>query len=68
MKKAAPRSTPRAEKADGEAAVLAAIAEMPAPYDALGERLHALITASALTDFKPAEEARIGALVKKVAG
>jgi len=36
-----------AKKADGEAAVLAKIAEMPAPYCAIGERLHALILRSA---------------------
>ena len=36
-----------AKKADDEAAVLAAIAAMPAPYNAMGERLHAVITASA---------------------
>jgi hypothetical protein len=32
-----------AKKADGQAAVLAKIAAMPAPYGAMGERLHALI-------------------------
>jgi len=36
-----------AEKADGEAAVLAKIAAMPAPYRAMGERLHAIIKANA---------------------
>jgi len=36
-----------AKKADGEAAVLAAITAMPAPYRAMGERLHAIIKASA---------------------
>jgi len=36
-----------AEKADGEAAVLARIAAMSAPYRAMGERLHALILRSA---------------------
>jgi hypothetical protein len=46
-KKAAARPGPRADKADGESAVLAAIAAMPGPYRALGERLHALIQASA---------------------
>jgi hypothetical protein len=46
-KKAAPRPGPRAEKADGESAVLAKIAEMPEPDRALGERLHAIIKASA---------------------
>jgi hypothetical protein len=35
-------------KADGEAAVLATIAAMPDPYRAMGERIHALIKASAL--------------------
>ncbi len=33
----------------GEAAVLGAIARMPAPYRAMGERLHAIIRASAPT-------------------
>ena len=37
----------RADKADGESAVLAAIAAMPEPYLAMGERLHAIIKASA---------------------
>ena len=37
----------KADKADGESAVLAKIGEMPAPDRALGERLHAIITASA---------------------
>ncbi|HVD13349.1 MAG TPA: DUF1801 domain-containing protein [Actinomycetota bacterium] len=35
------------DKADGESAVLAKIAELPEPDRALGERLHAIITASA---------------------
>src|SRR5260370_19797048 len=48
-KKAAARPGPRADKADGEAAVLAKIAAMPAPYGAMGERLHALILRSAPT-------------------
>ena len=48
-KKAAPRPAPRADKADGESAVLAQIAAMPEPDRALGERLHALIKASAPT-------------------
>ena len=42
--KAAKRRGPRA---DGESNVLAKIAEMPDPDRALGERLHAVITASA---------------------
>ena len=46
-KKAAPRPAPRADKADGESAVLAKIAAMPGPYRAMGERLHAIIKASA---------------------
>src|SRR5437763_6086770 len=46
-KKAAARPGPRADKADGESAVLAKIAEMPAPDRAIGERLHAIIKASA---------------------
>ena len=36
-------------KAEGERAALAAIAKMPAPYRAIGKRLHALIKASAPT-------------------
>ena len=46
-KKAVQRTGPRADKADGEVAVLAAIAAMPNPDRALGERLHAIIKASA---------------------
>jgi uncharacterized protein YdhG (YjbR/CyaY superfamily) len=45
--KAAARRGPRADKADGESAVLAKIAEMPAPDRAMGKRLHAVIKASA---------------------
>jgi uncharacterized protein YdhG (YjbR/CyaY superfamily) len=45
--KAAARRGPRAGKADGESAVLAKIAEMPEPDRAMGERLHAIIQASA---------------------
>ena len=45
--KAAAHPRPRADKAHGEAAVLAKIAAMPAPYRAMGERLHALILRSA---------------------
>ena len=37
----------RAGKADGESAVLAAIAAMEEPYRAMGERLHAIIKANA---------------------
>src|SRR4029077_135793 len=39
----------RADKADGESAVLAKLAAMPEPDRALGERLHAIIKASAPT-------------------
>jgi uncharacterized protein YdhG (YjbR/CyaY superfamily) len=46
-KKVAARPGPRADKADGESAVLAKIAEMPEPDRAMGERLHAVIKASA---------------------
>src|SRR5207244_2778348 len=46
-KKAAARPSPRADKADGESAVLATIAAMPELDRALGERLHAIIKASA---------------------
>jgi uncharacterized protein YdhG (YjbR/CyaY superfamily) len=46
--KAAARG-PRADQADGESAVLAKIAEMPQPDRAMGERLHAIIKASAPT-------------------
>jgi uncharacterized protein YdhG (YjbR/CyaY superfamily) len=45
--KAAARRGPRADKADGESAVLAKIAEMPEPDRAKGKRLHAIIKASA---------------------
>jgi len=46
-KKAAARPGPRADKADGESDVLATIAEMPEPDRVIGERLHAIIKASA---------------------
>jgi hypothetical protein len=46
-KKSAPRPAGRADKTDGESATLAAIAAMPKPYSAIGQRLHALIKASA---------------------
>ena len=45
--KAAARRGRRADKADGESAVLAKIAAMPGPDRAMGERLHAIIKASA---------------------
>src|SRR5262245_36112734 len=46
-KKPAARPGPRADKADGESAVLAKLAAMPEPDRVLGERLHAIIKASA---------------------
>ena len=46
-KKPAARPGPRADTADGESAVLAKIAAMPEPDRAIGERLHAIIKASA---------------------
>ena len=46
-KNAAARPGPRADKADGESAVLAKIAEMPERDRTMGERLHAIIKASA---------------------
>jgi hypothetical protein len=46
-KKAAAHSGSRGDKADGEAAVFAKIAAMPARYRAMGERLHALVLRSA---------------------
>ena len=45
--KAAARRSPRADKTDGESAVLAKIAEMREPDRAMGKRLHAIIKASA---------------------
>ena len=45
-KKAAARPGPRADKADGESAVLAKIAEMPDPDRTMAKRLHAIIKAS----------------------
>ena len=45
--RAAARRGPRADKADGESAVLAKIAEMPESDRALGQSLHAVIKASA---------------------
>ncbi len=46
-KKATPRPGPRADKADGESAVLEAIAAMPGADRVTGERLHAIMKASA---------------------
>jgi uncharacterized protein YdhG (YjbR/CyaY superfamily) len=45
--KAASRRGPRADKADGEGAVLAKIAEMPEPDRAMATRLHAIIKVAA---------------------
>jgi hypothetical protein len=45
--RAAMRARAQEQKADGESAVLAAIAPMPEPDRAMGERLHAIIKASA---------------------
>src|SRR5215211_7553474 len=45
--KAEARRGPRADKAGGESAVLAKIAEMPEPDRAMGRRLHEIIKASA---------------------
>ncbi|HVP22141.1 MAG TPA: DUF1801 domain-containing protein [Anaerolineaceae bacterium] len=45
--KAAARRGPRADEADEESAVLAKIAAMPEPDRTMGERLHAIIKASA---------------------
>ena len=45
--KAAARRGPRADKADGESAVLAKIAALPQPDRAMAKRLHAVIKATA---------------------
>jgi len=78
--KAAMRPGPRADKVDGDSAVLAAIAAMPEPSRAIGERLHKIIKAGAtsllprlwyglpafaLTELTAAKEQTIGALVRK---
>ena len=47
MKASTKESSKAMDKADGESPVLAAIAAMPEPYRAMGERLHAIIKASA---------------------
>jgi hypothetical protein len=47
--KASARRGLRTDKADGESAVLAKIAEMPEPDRVMGERLHAVIKARAPT-------------------
>jgi hypothetical protein len=43
----AKKTVQKTKKADGRAAVLEKIAVMPAPYRAMGERVHALILRSA---------------------
>ncbi len=50
--KAEARRGPRADKADGESAVLAKIAEMQGPDRAMAKRLHAVIKAS-VPDLSP---------------
>jgi uncharacterized protein YdhG (YjbR/CyaY superfamily) len=45
--KASSRRGPRADKADGESAVLAKIAEMPEPDRSMAERIHAIVKATA---------------------
>ena len=45
--KASARRGPKADESDGESIVLAKIAEMPEPDRAMGQRLHAIIKASA---------------------
>jgi len=40
------KASTRVNKVDGESAVLEAIAAMPEPYRAIGERLHTIIKAS----------------------
>jgi uncharacterized protein YdhG (YjbR/CyaY superfamily) len=47
MKERAQELKAEAQRADGEKALLAKIAEMPKPDRAMAERLHAIITASA---------------------
>jgi uncharacterized protein YdhG (YjbR/CyaY superfamily) len=47
MKERARELKAEAQKADGESALLAKLAEMPEPDRSMGERIHAIITASA---------------------
>jgi uncharacterized protein YdhG (YjbR/CyaY superfamily) len=47
--KTSKKSAKVSRDADSESAVLAAIAAMPAPYRAIGERIHEIITKSAPT-------------------
>src|SRR6185312_13056274 len=46
-RKTASRRDPAAERAEGEADVLAKIADMPAADRAMGERIHELVTTTA---------------------
>jgi uncharacterized protein YdhG (YjbR/CyaY superfamily) len=46
-RKSSAKRTPEEERAEGEAEVLAKIADMPAPDREMGERIHALVTATA---------------------
>jgi uncharacterized protein YdhG (YjbR/CyaY superfamily) len=52
MKERAQELKAQASRADGEKALLAKIAEMPAPDRTLAERIHALVTANA-PDLQP---------------
>jgi len=69
MKERAQELKAEANKADGESAVLAKIAEMQGSERTMAKRLHAIIKASApalsLKELTAAEEAKIGALVRK---
>jgi hypothetical protein len=47
MKESMKEASKAMDKAEGESAVLTAIAAMPEPYRAMGERLHDIIKASA---------------------
>ena len=47
MKERARELKAEAEKADGESALLAKVAEMPGPDRALAERIHAIVTTAA---------------------
>jgi uncharacterized protein YdhG (YjbR/CyaY superfamily) len=46
-RKSSSKRSPEEERAEGEAEVLAKIADMPAPDRAMGERIHALVTETA---------------------
>src|SRR5918993_193317 len=71
MKERAKELKAEAQKADGERSVIAKIAEMPQTDRAMAERLHEVVmwaTSFALKELGAAEEAKIGALVKRAAG